>query len=71
LEILLTTPSLEIKFHNQLACTMASKHATNSASMVDATITDYFALFHPLAKKYTQPNVDFLVSVQATKSESV
>jgi len=50
---------------------MASKHATNSASMVDATITDYFALFHPLAKKYTQPNVDFLVSVQATKSESV
>ena len=32
------------------------KHAINSTSMVDATMTDCFALFHeiaPLAKRYT------------------
>ena len=49
LEILLTIPSLEIKFYIQLAWIVASKHAINLASMVDATTTDFFALFHDTA----------------------
>jgi len=36
---------------------VASKHATNSASMVDAAMTDYFALFHEIAPKKLQPHL--------------
>jgi len=52
---------------------VASKHAINSASIVDAAMTDYFALFHdiaPPAKRNILKNVDFLVSTQLTKFES-
>jgi len=52
-----------IKFHSQLTWTVGSKHPINSASIMDATMTNYFALFHdinPPAKWSTQP----------TKSES-
>jgi len=44
-----TIPSLEIKFRSQLAWIVASKRHTNLVSIVDATTTGCFALFHDIA----------------------
>ncbi len=37
-----TTPSSEIKFHMYNAWNVTSKHATNSAFIMDEAMTDYF-----------------------------
>ena len=62
-----TTPSPEIKFLNHKAWLKASKQATNSASIVDEAVIDYFSLFHdiaPFASIKTNPEVDFKLSRQ-------
>ena len=67
-----TISSSEIKSYNQLVWIVASKHATNSASMVDAATTDCFALFHDTAhstKRNAKPRIDFLVSTHPAKSK--
>ena len=44
-----TIPSPEIKFRNHNSWTMVSKHATNSASIVDEAMIVCFALFYYIA----------------------
>ena len=53
-----TTPRPEIKFRNHKVWLITSKHAANSASIVDKAIMDCFTLFHeiaPPAKRNTKP----------------
>jgi hypothetical protein len=61
-----------IKFLNHFSYEVASKHAMNSASIVDDAIIVCLVLFHdiaPPAKIKTYPEVNFLESLQPKKSE--
>ena len=49
LEIESTTPNAEMKFRSYIAWQVASKHATNSASIVKDAVSVYLALFHETA----------------------
>ena len=68
-----TILSLEIKLFNHTPCEVASKQATNSASVVEVAVKVCFALLHdmaPPANMNMNPDVDFLESMQPAKSES-
>jgi len=67
LEIESTTLSPDMKLFNQTPCDVASKHDTNSASIVEVAVNVCFVLLQdtaPPASIKTYPEVDFLESMQ-------
>ncbi|KAL3655533.1 hypothetical protein CASFOL_001319 [Castilleja foliolosa] len=68
-----TTLSPEMKPFNHTPCEVASKHETNSASIVEVAVKVCLTLLHdiaPSANINTYPEVDFRESIQPAKSES-
>jgi hypothetical protein len=68
-----TTFKLGINFISHIVCPVASKHAINSAYIMDDATIDYLELLHekaPPARVNTYPNVDFLSSLSPAKSAS-